>query len=174
MPNTETTGSRKQGGSNFIPLAVALVAVAIFLGWLATRDPMEPVAVDEPDAPTDVVDADDPGEPVVVSGDDLAGAGADRYVGQYVQLSGAEVLSPLGARMVWIDAGGAPYLVLLEEGNTSAGLGSQVTVRGHVRQKTDAVLDEWQETGVLETSDHRLQAEYGTTYIEARRVQPGG
>jgi hypothetical protein len=51
MANTETTPSRKQGGSSIIPVAVALVAVAVFIGWLATREAPEPVAVDEPDTP---------------------------------------------------------------------------------------------------------------------------
>jgi hypothetical protein len=43
---------------------------------------------------------------------------------------------------------------------------------GVVQEKNDAVLDEWEQSGVLESDDHRLQAEYGSTYLQARRIEP--
>jgi hypothetical protein len=171
MANTETTSSRK-GGTNWLPVGVALVAVAVFLGWLATREPPEAVAVEEPDA-TETVGADDPaGPPTPVDAGALAGAGAQQYVGQYVQVSDVEVMSPLGARLFWVEAGGTPYLVQVPEGGTAPQMGQRLRVTGVVREKDEAVLDQWEQSGVLESADHRLQAEYGTTYLQARRVEP--
>lgn len=174
MANTETTTSRKQGGTNIIPVAVALVTVALFIGWLATREAPEPVAVEEPDTPTDVADADDQGPATTIEDADiLSGAGAQEYVNRNVQLERTPVITSLGARLVWIELpSGSPYLVLLPQG-TAAPSGT-VTLTGMIRQKTDAVLDEWEQSGVLESEDHRLQAEYGSTYLEARQVQPAG
>jgi hypothetical protein len=163
MANTETTSSRKNGGSNFMPLAVALVAVAVFIGWLATREPEQAVAVQEPDA-------DQGGPATVVEATTLSGAG-QQYIGQNVQLTGVEVMSPLGSRLFWIDAGGQPYLVHFEEGAMPES-GARVQITGTVREKNEAVLDEWEQAGVLESEGHRLQAEFGSTYIQARRVQP--
>ncbi|HSJ24044.1 MAG TPA: hypothetical protein VK929_05165 [Longimicrobiales bacterium] len=173
MANTETTTSRKQGGTNILPVAVALVAVAVFIGWLATRESPEPVAVEEPDAPTDVV-ADDQGPATVIEDPDvLSGAGAREYVNRSVQLDNTAVITALGSRLVWIELpNGSPYLVLLPEGTATPS--GQVTLTGMIREKTDAVLDEWEQSGVLESDDHRLQAEYGSTYFEARQVQPAG
>jgi anti-sigma factor RsiW len=172
MANTETTSSRKQGGSSFIPLAVALVAVAVFIGWLATREPEQAVAVEEPDAAADTTGgADEAGPPAVVDATALSGATGQQYVGQYVQLTRVEVMSPLGSRLFWIDAGGQPYLVHFTEGTVPQS-GARVQVTGTVREKSDALLDEWVQSGILESEGHRLQAEFGSTYIQARRVQP--
>jgi hypothetical protein len=172
MANTETTPSRKQGGSSWISVAVALAATAVFIGWLATREPPEAVAVEEPDAAPAAGATDPAGPPQAIEAGALAGAGAQQYLGQYVQLTGVEVMSPLGARLMWIDAGGNPYLVHLPEGTTQPASTGRLRITGTVQAKDDGVLDEWEQTGVLESSDHRLQAEFGTTYLQARRVEP--
>jgi hypothetical protein len=170
MANTETTTSRT-GGSGFIPVVVALLAVGIFLGWLATRPSEQTVAVQEPNAVTEPAQADDPAGPgTAVEATTLAGAG-QQYVGQTVQLANVEVMSPMGTRLFWIDAGGQPYLVHLAQGAIPAA-GENVRITGVVREKNDALLDEWEQAGVLESEGHRLQAQFGTTYIEARRIEP--
>jgi hypothetical protein len=175
MANTETTKSRKGGsGSSFIPLAVALVTVGLFLGWLATRPAEETVAVQEPNAADDTAAPVDPeGPATTVEAATLAGAAGAQYVGQNIALDRAEVLSPMGSRLFWIDAGGQPYLVYLAEGALPAA-GQNVRITGVVREKDEAQLDQWEQAGVLESEGHRLQAEFGTTYIEARRVAPAG
>lgn len=174
MANTEATTPRQhsRSGSNWIPMVVALVAVAVLLGWLATRQPEETVAVDEPGAAAPAQPAE-PDEPAtVIDADDLAGTGAREYVGQVVELSAVPVTAHLGSQLFWIELeGGAPYLVRLAEGSLPA-TGGEARIVGTVMEKTDAVLDEWESAGVLESADHRLQAEYGGTYIEARRVGP--
>jgi hypothetical protein len=173
MANPEATTPRKQGrgGSSWISVAVALVAVTVFLGWLATRQPPETVAVDEPDAAR--AGAEDTGPPaMVIQPDALTGTGARSYVDQDIELQSVPVTSPLGSQLFWIELpGGTPYLVRLAQG-TQPPAGTNVRVVGRVVEKTDALLDEWEQAGVLQSADHRLQAEYGGTYIEARRVVP--
>jgi hypothetical protein len=174
MAKTEATTPRKQnrGGSSWISVAVALVATAGFLGWLATRQPPETVAVDEPGggAPADAADTGPPA--TVVQPDALTGTGPREYLGQDVELTSVPVTSPLGSQLFWIELpGGTPYLVLLAQG-TQPPAGTNVRVVGRVTEKTDALLDEWEQAGVLQSADHRLQAEYGSTFIEARRVVP--
>lgn len=173
MENTGTTPSRQRGVS-MLPLGLALVAVLIFIGWLATRPREQAVVVQEPPAGAAVAAEEPGGPPVPIDAAVLPTAAAQQHVGQYVEIANVEVLGSLGARMIWIQAGGMPYLVQLEEGTAPAGLGQRVTIRGVVREKTEAVLDEWMRTGVLESEDHRLQAEFGTTYLQARRTQPAG
>jgi hypothetical protein len=173
MANTEATTPRKQGrgSSSWISVAVALVAVTVFLGWLATRQPPETVAVEEPDAAP--AGPDDTGAPAtVIQPDALTGTGARAHIDQDVELASVPVTSPLGPQLFWVELpGGTPYLVRLAQG-TQPPVGTSVRVVGRVLEKTDALLDEWEQAGVLQSSDHRLQAEYGATYIEARRVVP--
>jgi hypothetical protein len=172
MANTEATTPRKRGrgGSSWISVAVAVVAVGVFLGWLATRQPEEAVAVAEPEGPVDTL-PDEAGPATVISADALSGAGAQQHLNENIEISSVEVMSPLGTRLFWIEAGGAPYLVYIEAGEAPPA-GRRVRVTGTVREKTDALLDEWEQAGVLRSEGDRLQAEYGTTYIQARRVQP--
>jgi hypothetical protein len=182
MANTEATQPKsRRTGPGWLPVVVALVAVGLFLGWLATRQPDETVAVAEPGAGEGVQEeaaVDDVPATVIRTGDLVQQAG--EYVGQVVEIPSVAVLSPLGSSLFWIELpGGAPYLVKLADAQIDRGAqvpqtGRNVQVVGEVREKTGAVLDEWMERGVLQTEDHRLQAEYGTTYIEARRVQPAG
>jgi hypothetical protein len=181
MAKTEATQPNRRRGGGILPVAVALVTVGLFLGWLATRQPDETVAVAEPGAGEAVQQddaADETPATVIRAGDLVQQAG--QYVGQAVQLESVAVLSPLGPHLFWIELpGGAPYLVKLEDAQIERGAqapqaGRNVQVVGRVLEKTGAVLDGWMERGVLQSEDHRLQAEYGTTYIEARRVQPAG
>jgi hypothetical protein len=173
MANTEATTPRREGrsGSSWISMVVALVAVAGLLAWLATRQPPETVAVDE--SGTEALQPAEPDMPAtVINAADLSGTAAREYVGQDVELSAVPVTAHLGSQLFWIELeGGAPYLVRLAAGNLPA-TGGEARIIGRVTEKTDAVLDEWESAGVLESADHRLQAEYGGTYIEARRVGP--
>jgi hypothetical protein len=173
MANTEATKPRKQArrGGSWISVAVALLAVGVFLGWLATRQPEEAVAVREPgDRPA--AGGEDVATGRVIEPDALTGTGARDHLGQEIQLSSVPVSSPLGPQLFWIELpGGTPFLVRLAQG-TPPPAGRNVSISGTVMEKTEAMLDEWEQTGVLQSADHRLQAEYGATYIEARRVVP--
>jgi hypothetical protein len=179
MANSEARRPEKRPGGGWLPVAVALVTVGLFLGWLATRQPEETVAVVEPGA----------GEAVEGPGTDEAATTvepgvlvqqAGQYVGQTVELESVSVMSPLGNQLFWIELpGGMPFLVKLSDDEVQRGArvpqgGRRVHLVGRIMEKNDAVLDGWMESGVLQTEDQRLQAEYGTAYMEARRVQQTG
>ncbi|HEX6308946.1 MAG TPA: hypothetical protein VFZ69_12200 [Longimicrobiales bacterium] len=174
MANTD-----RRGGSSWIPVAVAVVAVAAFMGWLATREPPESVAVREPgDTTADTLgggamgpaEAIDPG--VLVQN-------SSSYVGRVVAIESVPVQDVLGARMFWIELpGGSPYLVRMDQANIAAGAplpatGSTVRVVGTVRQKDAALIEQWATSDSL-TDDQRMLADFGGTFIEARVVESAG
>jgi hypothetical protein len=178
MAKTEAAQPQKRrGGTNFVPVAVALVAVFLFLGWLATRKPEQAVVVAEPgaDAPEQV---DESGPAVAITPADLNQPA--QYVGEVVELERVSVMSPLGSNLFWVELpGGSPYLVQLDSAQMARGTrvpaaGSAVHVVGRVLSKSDSVLNAWMERGVLQSEGQRSQAEFGSTYIEARRVGPAG
>jgi hypothetical protein len=174
MANTEATRPRNDGGGGrrFISVAVALVSVGLFLAWLATRSPQETVAVQEPGAAGPAEPQETGAPATVIEPDVLAGAEARNYLGQAVELRSVPVTSPLGPQLFWIELpNGMPYLIRMAQG-TQPPAGTSVRIVGEVHEKDEAVLDEWEQQGVLQSADHRLQAEYGTTYIAARRIQP--
>ncbi|HEX2166788.1 MAG TPA: hypothetical protein VHG09_06070, partial [Longimicrobiales bacterium] len=145
-----------------------------------TREPPASVAVVEPgDTASDTtVAAAAPA--TVIEPDALTQAETARaLLGQNVELTSVTVQDVLGSQMFWIGLpGGSPYLVKLDSALVAAGtalpqVGGNVRVVGRMMDKTPAVLDGWQESGVLD-SDQRTLAEFGSTYIEAGRVEPAG
>lgn len=166
----------KNDGSNWISIAVAMVSVGLFLGWLATREAPQAAIVSEP-GDTAAAAAD---SVVEVAAGEMEGSGAfDEMVGQSVQMDSVNVVSWLNPRLFWVElAGGELYLVkmgdaLLEAGQTAPAPGL-VDMTGVVQAKDAAVLDRWMADGILESADERLQAEFGQTYLEAQQVQAAG
>jgi hypothetical protein len=174
MAKNQTPQPKRAGGSSWISIGVAVLAVGLFLGWLATRRPPEVVTVVEPDAAGDVAPGDMPPATTI----DPAELLQDRqFIGQVVELPSVPVSSPLGPQLFWIELpGGTPYLIRLDTTLVARGTqvpaGRRVRLAGQIREKTDAILDEWLETGVLQSEDHRLQAQFGVTYMNAHQVQP--
>lgn len=170
---------RSAGGSSWIPVAVAVLAVGAFLLWLATRQPPETVAVAEPGDTTAMQDA--PIQATVVEPETLVQTASARgLIGQTIEVSAVRVQDTLGSQMFWMEMpDGSPYLVKLDSALVARGAalpapGSRVRVIGRVAEKTDAVLDDWMQSGALQTADQRMLAEFGSTFIEAQRVQPAG
>jgi hypothetical protein len=168
------------GGKSWLPVAVAVLAVGAFLIWLATRQPPETVAVVEP-GDTTAAQNDAPVQATVVEPATLAqSAGARGLIGQTIEVSPVRVSDTLGSQMFWIEMpDGSPYLVKLDSALVARGVaqpapGSQVRVIGRVVEKTTAIVDGWMQSGALQTADQRMLAEFGSTYIEALRVQPAG
>lgn len=177
MANSEAPrAGRSRSSSSVVPVVVALLAVGLFLGWLVTRQPEETVAVAEPGR-TDAAAAD-PAAPATVI-DPATLNQPDQYVGQTVELESINVISTLGTQMFWVELpGGSPYLVKVDstaaaQGATAPASG-RVNVQGQVQRITPTVLDDWMARGLLRNEDERLQAEFSSTYIQARRVQPAG
>src|SRR5690606_6843968 len=171
----------KNGGSSWIPMAVALVATAAFIGWLATREPPESVAVQEPGDTTSTTQTPAGGPAQTIEPDVLNQTAATReLIGQDVEIAMVRVSDVLGTEMFWIELpGGAPFLVKMDSAQLAAGRtvpspGVDVRVVGRVLEKTPEVLDAWTASGALANPDQRMLAEFGSTFIEARRVEPAG
>jgi hypothetical protein len=176
---SQQTG-RGTGGSSWLPVGVAILAVAAFIGWLATRQPPETVAVDEPGESSQVQEQEGPIEATTVDAGQLVqSASARNLMGQTIELPSVRVQETLGSQAFWIELpGGSAYLVRMDTSVTRRtprpGRGEDVRVIGQVEELTPARLDEWLSAGAV-TQDERNMAEFGpTTYIEAQRVQRAG
>jgi hypothetical protein len=179
MANSEAPRATKRRDSmNVVPVVVALLAVGLFLGWLATRQPSETVAVAEPNAPNGAVPAEAPTGPATTI-EPAALNQSEQLVGQVVEIPSINVQAALGPQMFWAELpGGQPYLVKLDETLVQQGIArptsGRVRVVGQVQSITPAVLEDWMQRGVLTSADERLQAEFSSTYIQATRVVPAG
>ena len=171
--------ARTRGGS-FIPVIVALVAIGAFLAWIATQAPERTVAVAEPGdttgAPTQPADTT-PAQ--VVDPQTMASAGARELIGQRIELQSVPVSSTMGDQLFWIELpGGSPYLVKLDSASVAAGrtvpTSGNVRIVGRVADKDEVLLQQWVQAGVLRNDSDKMQAEFGTTYIEASQVTPAG
>lgn len=167
------------GGGSWISVTVAFVAVAVFFFWMATREPQESVAVAEPgDEPADTT-APATGTPIEPSAL-VETASAHGLIGQDIELASVLVQDVLGTEMFWIELpGGAPYLVKMDSAQIASGIapparGTDVRVVGRVLEKTPELLDRWTASGAIANPDQRSLAEYGSTFIAARRVEPAG
>jgi hypothetical protein len=167
------------GGGSWISVTVAFVAVAVFFLWMATREPPDAVAVAEPgDEPADTA-APVTGTPIEPSAL-VETASARGLIGQDIELASVAVSDVLGTEMFWIELpGGAPYLVKMDSAQIASGIalpaqGSNVRVVGNVLEKTPELLDRWTASGAIANPDQRSLAEYGSTFIAARRVEPAG
>ena len=180
MAKADASQRGRSDGTGWIPVAVAVLAVGAFLFWLATRQPPETVAVAEP-GDTTGAQTDGPVQATVVEPATLVqSASARGLIGQTIEVSSVRVQDTLGSQMFWIEMpDGSPYLVKLDSALVARGAaqpapGSQVRVIGRVAEKTEAVVDGWMQSGALQTPDQRMLAEFGSTFIEAQRVQPAG
>jgi hypothetical protein len=175
--------ARDTGGSNFISIGVAILAVGLFLGWLATREPPQPVVVAEPD---DTAIAVVPGEPIdesqltVLDAETMShSARLDDLTGQAVRMNGIPVAGRLGEQMFWAElSSGDLYLVKLDDALVAAGTqppsSGTYDLIGRIEAKNAARVNEWMRTGALQSEDQRVQAEFGLSYLEAQRVIPAG
>jgi len=98
-------------------------------------------------------------------------------IGRDIELQSMPVSMAMGAQFFWVDLpNGAPLLVKLDSSLVAAGQAppstGRVSIVGRVTAKDAALLEQWRQSGVLESDDHKMQAEFGGSYIEARRVQP--
>jgi hypothetical protein len=175
MANT-AAGRRGSGGQlTIVWMALAIVLVAGFLFWLAAAsEPSNMVAIQEgrDDAAPTMTDA-----PTRVAIDEFAAAPAD-YQNRNIELQNVTVASPIGQHAFWIDVGrGQPFLVrmtpeVVAEGRALRG-GEVVTISGPVLARTDSVIAAWEQQGVITSEGQRMEVEFATTFLEARRVVAG-
>jgi hypothetical protein len=177
MAKTDAPPAGGSGGSSWIAVTVALLAIGGFIAWLMMQRPAETVAVAEPNGAT-AAPIDD-GAVTVVTAEELNTAARMRDLrGQDIRIDDIEVVSVMGPQLFWLQSpNGTPVLVKLDAALVAAGTALQpgrYVVVGRIHEKTDALLAEWQQAGVLRSEGDRMQAEFGSSYIEARRVQPAG
>lgn len=170
--------NQAKGGSSWISVVVAVVATAAFLGWLATRERPEPVAVVEPGDTADAQAAAPDAPATVVSPDSMTNtAFVRRMVGQNIELESVPVSMAMGSQFFWVDMpNGQSFLVRMDSAQVASGAqppqSGNVHLVGTLTAKDNALLDAWRQNGILESDDHRMQAEFGSSYIQARRVEP--
>lgn len=169
-----TTAGRRGSGSQLtlVWMGIAIVLVIGLVYWLAVNsEPSRVAAIVEEDT---VAVADDGA--TVVSADVFAG-NPDQYRGQNVELRDVVVAAPIGNHAFWLDLPRQPFLVRMSPALVSEGRnvqsGDRVTVAGVVVERSDSVLAAWQNEGVISSEGQRLEMEFATTFIEARRVVAG-
>jgi hypothetical protein len=179
MANSAPSGDGSSGGKSFISVGVAIVAIAVFLGWLATRERPEPVVVQEPNAPDTAADFG-AGTATLIDASVLEESSEARgLVGQEIELRGVPVSTAMGPQLFWLQLPrGTPFLVKLDSALVARGTAvpntGRVDLIGRVLTKDTNTIQAWTQAGVLQSDDQRAKAEFGSTYIEARRVQPAG
>lgn len=165
---------RRAGQATWLWMIIALAFVAGFLIWLAMTS--QPTQVPVAALPTDSMAPPTGGVAQVISPTAFQ-TQMKQLWGQDVELQDAEVSSALGTQMFWLQLpSGEPFLVKLDSALVAAGQTvpstGHITVVGRVLQKTDSTLAAWQQSGALQTKGQQAQAEFGTTFIEARALKP--
>ncbi len=109
----------------------------------------------------------------------LAGAfesSMSTYVGREIELAGVRVEQIMTPEIIWVSTpNGQPFLVKLDAqamAGPAPAAQTMVDVTGRVLLKSDSTLNAWQQSGAIRDAGQRAQAEFGTTFIEARRVVP--
>jgi hypothetical protein len=157
------------GGASWALAVVALLVMVGFLAWLAmTSEPSVPVVIQEDPVPEALAGG------TVVSPADFEASMA-QYMGQEIQLNGVVVASKMTPQLLWIELPGGTAFPVKTDSLTSLPIpeNARVTVVGRVYAKTDSVLNAWQQAGALRTAGDRAQAEFGTSFIEARTIRSG-
>lgn len=171
-----TTAGRRGSGSQLtvVWMAIAIVLVVGLLFWLAANsEPSQVAAVrEDTDAVPTMEDS-----PATVSVDEFS-ANPTAFRGRNVQLENVTVAAPIGTHAFWIDLpGGQPFLVRMAPSVVAEGravqAGDRLSISGPVFERTDSLISAWQQEGVISTEGQRLEVEFATNYIEARRVASG-
>ncbi|MGD8279514.1 MAG: hypothetical protein PVH00_15855 [Gemmatimonadota bacterium] len=167
-----------QNGSSGITgkllMVVGLAAIAGLLWWLSrSAVPTTPAAMAE--APADSAAGEESMVPVVDANDFVNNE--TRYHGQEIDLGDVTVAQIMSPEIMWVELpGGAPFLVKLTPAAMAERpeLQARVRIIGRVLEKTDSVLNAWEQTGAILDAGQRAQSEYGRTFIEATAIRTVG
>lgn len=169
--------SHAGGGTNILIVGVSVLLVAALMAWLVMQQPDGSEAVvAEGDTTGAVVETAAVAPQHTVDGTAFE-QNMRSYVGQVVALNGVRFSSGLSRQTFWLELpSGAPYLVKLDSAMVAAGTtppaGGTLDIVGTVKEKDAALVAQWLQSRVLETEDQQMQAEFGTTYLEARQIRP--
>lgn len=145
---------------------LAGIVVLAFMTWLTlTSEPSVIASVQEEVA----ADASIPATPTVTAQqfEDQMGT----YNGREIELEDVVVVSRSGAEILWVELPSGALFAVKAEPVVGEGFmpQSRVSIVGRVQEKTAAVLDAWQEAGVIQDAG---QAGSGSHYIEASAIRP--
>jgi len=156
-------------GRGVVLMLVGVGAVAALLLWLsrAARPSTAPGAAVE----GQVAEAGDTVSVPIVDAADFAAA-QSRYLGQEIDLGDVTVAQVMSPEIIWVELpGGMPFLVKLTPEAQRPEAQARVRVVGRVLEKSDSVLNAWQQSGAILDAGQRAQSEFGTNYLEARQVR---
>lgn len=154
-------------------MLVGIAAIAVLLWWLSRI--AEPSAPTVADLPEEEVVEDTVTATIVDAGD--FSSRQRGYVGQYVNMGDVNVAQIMSPQIVWVELpDGMPFLIKLtpEAEATRPEVGARIRVIGTVLEKTDSVLDAWEQSGAILDAGQRTQSEFGTVFIEARQIRAVG
>lgn len=174
MANDQAPKAARSGLSVLLMLA-AIVLIAALFGYLAMQ-PKEQGATTVAEGDT-AVQAEESGPPAEVVTDTAFEQNMRTYRGRDVRLSAVTFSAGLSPQTFWVELPtGQPFLVKLDSTLVARGVtpptGGRLQITGAVREKDAALTSQWLQQGVLQNEDQRMQAEFGTTYIEARQIRP--
>ena len=165
------------GGATYAIVGVSMVLILALMGWLYTQKGTEPTATmagADSTAPAPTVAAG-PAPSQVVNRAQFE-ANVKSYVDQVVEITDARYQAGLSPQTFWIELPtGAPFLVKLDSAMVASGkavpTSGTLDIIGTVKQKDNALVGQWVASGVLTNDDQRMQAEFGTTYLDAREIR---
>ena len=175
MANDQAPRAAAKSGASFLLMVVAILAIAGLMGWLAMQQRERGATAVAEGAGTDSAAVGTLTAEVV--SDTAFEQNMRTYRGREIQLPAARFSAGLSPQTFWIELPtGQPFLVKLDSSMVAAGAvpptGGVLDIVGAVREKDAATLTAWLQQGVLQNEDQRLQAEFGSTYMEARQIRP--
>lgn len=175
MANDQAPRGDARSGSSFLLMGLAIVLIAGLFGWLAMQS-REQGATTVAEGDTTAVPSEDSGPPAEVVTDTAFEQNMRTYRGRDIQLTGVLYSAGLSPQTFWVELPtGQPFLVKLDSTlvtrRASLPTSGRLNITGAVREKDAALVSQWVQQGVLQNDDQRMQAEFGSTYIEARQVR---
>ena len=169
------------GGTNFMIVGVSVLLIVALMAWLFMQEQSRAdTTVAEGDT-TEAATAAGPGgaAPAQTVNDTVFEQNVKNYVGQVVEITSVKFSSGLSPQTFWVELPtGQPFLVKLDSALVAAGTtppsSGMLNIVGTVQAKDAALVSQWMQTGVPQNDDQKIQAEFGTTYMEARQIRPAG
>lgn len=155
--------------------AAAIIAILALMGWLFSTESTTTTAVPGTEVDSaEVAAADAPVGAEAVELETL-GSAPDQYVGQTIQTT-VPVAVVLGQRGFWaeVPGGGNPFLVVVGPDVEDVGWiapGGSASVVGSVQPVTDAEVDSWVTTQIIQ-EEARPQAAFATHYLSVSSATP--
>lgn len=159
-----------------LPLMILAFLVVIgFLYWLnVTAEPAQVPIVEE------VEDRAGSGASAILDVSDFLGD-PGQYEGQLIEVTGAQVSSPLGPQAFWIGPDDAPFLVKMGSDLVAAGtevlVAQRLTLVGNVMIMSDSTHAAWDAGGAFPSEGDKVVAEFaiGSPFLEVISFDdPGG